>query len=52
MNNLLKDIEEFINNMSDEEFIKLVKECENFPFTIVLPKLRVKRKRKKWLRKI
>lgn len=49
MNNLPKDIEEFINNMSDEEFIKLVKECEDFPFTIVLPRL--KHKRKEWLRR-
>lgn len=52
MDNLPKDIEEFINNMPEEEFIKLVEECENFPFTIVLPKIRgKKRKRKKWLRK-
>lgn len=51
MSNLPKDIEEFINNMPEEEFIKLVEQTENFPFTIVLPKLRVKRKRKKWLKK-
>ena len=52
MNDILNRFKDFIDSIPDEDFIKLMKQSEKCPWIIVLPRLRVKRKRKKWLRKI
>lgn len=40
----MKDIENFIDNMSDDEFIKMMKESENDMWTIEIPHNMIKEK--------
>lgn len=40
----MKDIENFIDNMSDDEFIKMMKESENDMWTIDIPHNTIKEK--------
>lgn len=51
MADILNNFNSFIDNISDEDFIKLMKQSEKCPWVIVLPRLRVKKKRKVWVRK-
>lgn len=46
---LLKDVEEYINNMSDEKFIELMKQSEKCPYTIILPKYKINLTKNKYL---
>ena len=49
MTDQLNQIMNFIDNIPDEDFIKLVEQSEKCEWTIVLPRL--KHKRNKWLRR-